>query len=88
MILKNYFNKDNQKHGFLKFENIYNYADRLIEKFDAPGSQQVTSDVRGKSTKQLGEEIDNCDLLIAVQPTAGLMFGAIEFIHKQLIQQR
>ena len=28
------------------------------------------------------------DLLIAVQPTRGVDIGAIEFIHKQLIEQR
>ena len=37
----------------------------------------------------IAREIEsNCDLLIAVQPTRGLDVGAIEFIHKQLIQQR
>ena len=28
------------------------------------------------------------DLLLAVQPTRGLDVGAIEFIHKQLVEQR
>lgn len=94
MILKNYFNKDNQKHGFLKFENIYNYADRLIEKFDVRSGQGSHSIVRGMSGGNqqkaiIAREIEsNCDLLIAVQPTRGLDVGAIEFIHKQLIQQR
>ena len=30
----------------------------------------------------------NADLLIAVQPTRGMDVGAIEFIHKQIIEQR
>ncbi len=34
-------------------------------------------------------EVDrNPDLLIAAQPTRGLDVGAIEFIHKKLIEQR
>ena len=37
----------------------------------------------------IGREVDrNPDLLIAAQPTRGLDVGAIEFIHKRLIEQR
>ena len=37
----------------------------------------------------VGREIDNePNLLIAVQPTRGLDVGAIEYIHKQLINER
>jgi general nucleoside transport system ATP-binding protein len=37
----------------------------------------------------IAREIDkNPDILIAVQPTRGLDVGAIEFIHKQIIDQR
>lgn len=37
----------------------------------------------------IGREIDrNPDLLIAALPTRGLDVGAIEFIHKRLIEQR
>lgn len=37
----------------------------------------------------IGREIDrNPDLLIAAQPTRGLDVGAIEFVHKKLIEQQ
>jgi len=37
----------------------------------------------------LGREIDReSDLLLAVQPTRGLDVGAIEFIHKELVNYR
>ena len=37
----------------------------------------------------IGREVDrNPDLLIAAHPTRGLDVGAIEFIHKKLIEQR
>ena len=37
----------------------------------------------------IGREIDRENpLLIAVQPTRGLDVGAIEYIHKQLVEQR
>jgi simple sugar transport system ATP-binding protein len=37
----------------------------------------------------IAREIDaNQELILAVQPTRGLDVGAIEYIHKQLIEQR
>ena len=37
----------------------------------------------------IAREIDkDPDLLIAVQPTRGLDVGAIEYIHKQIVEQR
>lgn len=37
----------------------------------------------------IGREVDrNPDLLNAAQPTRGLDVGAIEFVHKKLIEQR
>jgi simple sugar transport system ATP-binding protein len=37
----------------------------------------------------VGREIDHDpDLLIAVQPTRGLDVGAIEYIHKRIVEQR
>jgi simple sugar transport system ATP-binding protein len=37
----------------------------------------------------VGREIDgNPELLIAVQPTRGLDVGAIEYIHRRLVEQR
>ena len=36
----------------------------------------------------LDEKLKDPDLLIAAQPTRGLDVGAIEFIHKRLIEQR
>lgn len=78
----------------MKFDAIYQTADKLIEKFDVRSGQGANSIVRGMSGGNqqkaiIAREIDsNSDLLIAVQPTRGLDVGAIEFIHKQLIQQR
>ena len=37
----------------------------------------------------IARELDkDPDLLVAVQPTRGLDVGAIEYIHKQMVQQR
>lgn len=94
MILKNYFTKDNQKWGFLNFDHIYKQAQILIKNYDVRSGQGVYSKARGLSGGNqqkaiIAREINsNCDILIAVQPTRGLDVGAIEFIHKQLIQYR
>lgn len=94
MILKNYFTRDNQKWGFLRFDHIYKQAQILIKNYDIRSGQGAYSKVRelsgGNQQKAIiAREINsNCDLLIAVQPTRGLDIGAIEFIHEQLIQYR
>lgn len=94
MILKNYNHKKNQKYGFLQFDYIYDHTEELIKKFDIRSNQGAHSIIRGMSGGNqqkiiIAREIDsNRDLLIAVQPTRGLDIGAIEFIHKQLLQQR
>ena len=94
MVLKNYNHKKNQKYGFLQFDYIYDHTKELIKKFDIRSNQGAHSIIRGMSGGNqqkiiIAREIDsNRDLLIAVQPTRGLDIGAIEFIHKQLLQQR
>ncbi len=94
LILQNYFTTQFQNRGFFKFDNIRDHAEKLIERFDIRSGKGPLSQVRsmsgGNQQKAIvGREIDrNNDLLIAVQPTRGLDVGAIEFIHKQLIQER
>ena len=69
-------------------------ANRLIKNFDIRSGQGANSIVRGMSGGNqqkaiIAREIDSgSDLLIAVQPTRGLDVGAIEYIHKELVEQR
>ena len=94
LILQSYYTKKFQKHGFLKFDAIKTYANRLIEKFDIRSGQGANSLVRGMSGGNqqkaiIARELDrNPEIVIAVQPVRGLDVGAIEYIHKQLIAQR
>lgn len=94
LVLKSYFTPEFQKRGFLKFDRIYEYAEGLIEQFDIRSGQGITTPARSMSGGNqqkaiLAREIDlNPEVLIAVQPTRGLDVGAIEYIHKQLIEQR
>jgi simple sugar transport system ATP-binding protein len=94
LILEKYFTPRFQKHGFLKFDEIRDYAKTLIKEYDIPSGQGPVTLVRsmagGNQQKAIvAREIDrDPDVLIAVQPTRGLDVGAIEYIHHQLVEQR
>ncbi len=94
LVLQRYFTKDFQENGFLKYDKIYEYADELIEKFDIRSGRGAKTPVRsmsgGNQQKAIvAREIDrDPDFLIAVQPTRGLDVGAIEYIHKTLVEER
>ncbi|HOI47638.1 MAG TPA: ABC transporter ATP-binding protein [Bacilli bacterium] len=94
LILQSYYLPEFQKHGFLKFDNIYIHAQNLIERFDirsASGAKSSARSMSGGNQQKaiIAREISrDPKLLIAVQPTRGLDVGAIEYIHKQIIRQR
>lgn len=94
LVLQSYYTKRFQKNGFLKFKEIREYAKYLIEKFDIRSAQGELSITRGMSGGNqqkaiIARELDrNPEFVIAVQPVRGLDVGAIEYIHKQIIEQR
>lgn len=94
MILKVYHHEPYSKNGLLDWDQIGRYAKKVIEQFDVRAGEEGSSLARslsgGNQQKAIvGREIDrNPNLLIAVQPTRGLDVGAIEYIHKRLIEQR
>ena len=93
-VLKSINSPRFQKMGFIKQSEIRRYSDELIERFDVRTTQGSITTARtmsgGNQQKAIiAREIDlNPNLLIAVQPTRGLDVGAIEYIHKQIINQR
>lgn len=94
LILQRYFTPEFQSHGFLRRDNILAYANGLIEKYDIRSGQGAITPARsmsgGNQQKAIvAREIDrDPDLLVAVQPTRGLDVGAIEYIHRKLVEQR
>lgn len=94
LVLQTYFLPEYQKNGLLKFGSIYKHADKLIKQFDIRSGEGAYSKTRsmsgGNQQKAIvAREIDkDPDILIAVQPTRGLDVGAIEYIHKKLIEER
>ena len=65
-----------------------------MTEFDVRAGQGASALARslsgGNQQKAIvGREIDlNPDLLLAVQPTRGLDVGAIEYIHRRIVEQR
>ncbi len=93
MVLQTYYKSPFSKAGVLNFKQIYQKAKSLIQEFDVrtPSEFTLARALSGGNQQKaiIGREVDrNPDLLIAAQPTRGLDVGAIEFIHKRLIEQR
>lgn len=94
IILKRFNESRFQKFGFIKRNEIKKYSNELIDKFDirsSLGTLSMTRSMSGGNQQKaiIARELDlNPDLLIAVQPTRGLDIGAIEYIHKRLLEQR
>lgn len=95
MVLQTYFKPQfTNKFGFLKKKEIRSYAERLIKEYDVRSSQGPVTQARtmsgGNQQKAIvAREIDkDPKFLIAVQPTRGVDVGAIELIHKQIVEER
>lgn len=94
MILQTYYKKPYSSSGFISDSVSAKFAEEMIEKFDVRSGNGIQSIARGMSggnqqkaiiAREIAREPK---LLIAMQPTRGLDVGAIEFIHKQLIEER
>lgn len=93
MVLQTYYKQPFSKNGILNFKEISSKAKKLIEEFDVrtPDEYTLARALSGGNQQKaiIAREVDrNPTLLIAAQPTRGLDVGAIEFIHKRLIEQR
>ncbi len=94
MILQHFNEEPFSKNGILNRKAIREHATELIEKFDVrpQGSMGQASGTLSGGNQQkviIAREITNDkELLIAVNPTRGLDVGAIEFVHKYIVEQR
>ena len=94
MVFQRYFEPQFQKNGFIRFEEVRKYTEDLIERFDVRSGQGAVTTSRsmsgGNQQKAIvAREMDReHKLLVAVQPTRGLDVGAIEYIHKQIVNSR
>ena len=93
IALQTYYKEPLSKNGILNYPNITSYAKKLMEEFDVRAASEVVpaKALSGGNQQKaiIAREIDrDPDLLIVSQPTRGLDVGAIEYIHKRLIQKR
>ena len=94
IVLQKYREKQFQNHGFIKFDEVRKYAEKLIEDYDVRSGQGPITIARSMSGGNqqkaiIARELDRREpLLIAVQPTRGLDVGAIEHIHSQIVAER
>ncbi|SFK09182.1 nucleoside ABC transporter ATP-binding protein [Marinilactibacillus piezotolerans] len=91
--LQTYYQKPFSNHGFLNYKEIKMHAKRLIEEFDVRtiSEEHTAASLSGGNQQKaiIAREVDRDPaLLIAAQPTRGLDVGAIEYIHKRLIELR
>lgn len=93
MILENYHKEPFSTKGRLNHKAISDFSKELIEKFDIRprDHMHIAGELSGGNQQKviLAREISNDpDVLIAAQPTRGLDVGAIEYVHKYLVEQR
>ncbi|HIS06577.1 MAG TPA: ABC transporter ATP-binding protein, partial [Candidatus Choladocola avistercoris] len=94
LILQHFEEEPFARKGILNRKAIREHATELIEKFDIRprGCEEAPSGTLSGGNQQkviIAREVTNDkDLLIAVNPTRGLDVGAIEFVHKYLVEQR
>ena len=94
LVLQRYKEPQFESHGFIRFDEVRKYAERLIEEYDVRSGQGPITIARSMSGGNqqkaiIARELDrNEPLIIAVQPTRGLDVGAIEHVHAQLVAER
>lgn len=93
MILENYHKEPFSTKGRLNHKEISDYSKELIDKFDVRprNEKHIAGELSGGNQQKviLAREISNDpDVLIAAQPTRGLDVGAIEYVHRYLVEQR
>ena len=93
MAMQSYYHEPFSKNGILNHDEMEKYSIRMIEEYDVrtTSEKELARSLSGGNQQKaiIAREVDrDPDLLIAAQPTRGLDVGAIEFIHKRLIEQR
>lgn len=94
LILQNYEEQPYSKNHFFNRNAIFEHATESIESYDIrpQHSERRTAGTLSGGNQQkviIAREVQNDkDLLIAVNPTRGLDVGAIEYVHKYIVEQR
>ncbi|MBU8881315.1 ABC transporter ATP-binding protein [Bacillus sp. FJAT-29790] len=94
LALKQYYREPFSSKGILNKEEFEQFGSNMIDKYDIRSGQGIKTQVRSMSGGNqqkaiIAREIElQSPLMIFVQPTRGVDIGAIENIHKMMIQER
>jgi general nucleoside transport system ATP-binding protein len=95
VVVKNFYQEPySSKFGILNFAPITAEGQKLIEQFDIRAGQGPATKAKNMSGGNqqkviIAREIElSPHLLVVAQPTRGLDVGAIEYIHKRIIEER
>lgn len=93
ILLQTYYQDPYSRSGVLNYQKMYDKARQLIEEYDVrtPNERTPARALSGGNQQKaiIAREVDRSpDFLVAAQPTRGLDVGAIEFIHRKLIEER
>jgi simple sugar transport system ATP-binding protein len=93
LALHDYDHEPASRFGWLFPKRLLEKAAKLLQEFDVRGGgpQTRAANLSGGNQQKvvLAREIDrNPQVLLAAQPTRGLDVGAIEFVHRRLVEER
>jgi ABC-type uncharacterized transport system ATPase subunit len=93
LVLNTYDQPPFARGSGIQFEQVYEYADRMVKQFDVrtPSIALPTQNLSGGNQQKVivARELSRpIKLLIAAQPTRGLDVGSIEYIHRRLVEKR
>ena len=92
-ILQDYYKREFGTFGMVDWKRVDSYSEKLIDDFGVktPGRFELAQNLSGGNQQKVivAREISRQpELLIAMHPTRGLDVGAIEYIHKKIMEQR
>lgn len=92
-ILGLHYKEPFAKGIMMNYAKVKDHARKLIESYDVrtPNEDVLASALSGGNQQKMviAREVEkNPELIIAAQPTRGLDVGAIEYIHKRLVEER
>jgi len=93
VLLGNTYREAFVSRGFVRGSAIRKLTRKLMTSFDvrAPSPSTPARSLSGGNQQKLiiARELErNPDVLLAIQPTRGLDVGAIEFVHRQIVEAR
>src|SRR5918999_809054 len=93
LALHDFREEPDSKWGWLYPKRLIQRAARLLKEFDVRGGRPQTQAAALSGGNQqkvvVAREVSrNPKILVAAQPTRGLDVGAIEFVHRRLVQER